>query len=99
MNADAEKLIGLFKKLFDSQGIKGKKVDIEEENLNFAINIKITHYQSLNDIKTILRTFRQIEMITKKDFTFEVELYHPLLTLYMDKKVDNYNKDTNQYRK
>lgn len=85
MNTEAQKLETLFTKLFNSQGIRSKRIDIEEKNLNFALNIKITKHQSLNDIKTILTTFKQIEMMTKSDYETEVELYFPYVTLYMDK--------------
>lgn len=85
MNTEAKKLEQLFRKLLNSQGIKDKKIDIEEQDLNFAINIKLTQYQSLTDIRTVLRTFKQIEMMTKSDYESEVELYSPYLTLYMDK--------------
>ncbi|CAG7580400.1 MAG: hypothetical protein SLAVMIC_00396 [uncultured marine phage] len=85
MNAEAQKLKVLFTKLFDSQGIKGKKVEIEEKNLNFAINIKVDSNQSLRDIRIILRTFDQIIMMTKNNYESELELYTPYLTLYLDK--------------
>jgi len=84
MNKEAEKLKELFIKLFNSQGINGKRLEIEEANLNFAINVKIHRNQSLNDIRTILRTFKQIEMMTEKNYRLEVEMYFPYLSLYMD---------------
>jgi len=85
MNDDVRKLENLFLKLLNSKGIE-KGVEIEENDLNFSIDVKISRNHSLNDIHSILVVFNQIGMMTKSQYSTEVELWFPNLSLYLDKR-------------
>jgi|AntRauTorckE6833_2_1112554.scaffolds.fasta_scaffold00413_2 recombinational DNA repair protein RecR len=79
-----EKLKDLFSKILKSRDVKGKNIEILEEKLNFtiAVNISITN---LEELKNILISYRQIEIILKDDYESEIDLYSPYLELYLDK--------------
>lgn len=82
---DVEKLKTLFTKIFKSKDINEKDINILEKNLNFSIAVHIGEQTTLEKLKNVLTSFRQIEIILNDDYESEIDLYSPYLELYLDK--------------